>query len=271
MNLKTGDRLWITDRYDDVDFPIDELTPGNLSGTTFRYTSSPATGVNLHTLDFTDPDHLPAGWVAVPNTAYSDVQQGDRVNITAEYDAKHNTHLAGKVFQYIGTSKDASNPGDDIDLLSENFATDTAHWVELKINGTPGATYRFIGTAAEGVGRDLNQQNYLDGNFWEVVQPVHDVPSALAYIRHATVNAGSVAVTATDDATISALVDTSVTASGGGFDGGGDVIAANPTVATNLILSGADAHILESAVVTTGDAATSPSRRRTPRTSMPRS
>src|SRR6185503_2001064 len=73
-----------------------------------------------------------------------------------------------------------------------------------------------------------------------------------AYILNATVSGGSVSLTALEDAVMRATADSSAEASGGSAFGTGGTLAVNATIATNMVLSQADAYILDSVVTSTG-------------------
>jgi hypothetical protein len=81
---------------------------------------------------------------------------------------------------------------------------------------------------------------------------LNDVRSDVtAAITNATVHAGAVSLTALETAVIRADADSSAVASGGSAFGTGSVIAVNGTIATNIILSTANATITGSTVTTT--------------------
>ncbi len=176
----------------------------------------------------------------------------------------------GDLYRYVGGAQ-------TLDLGAQDY-TDTSLW--QPIGGVPGSVYEYMGTTQSNV--DLNTQNYGDLGYWKVMPEtqlipqgynvsaenpengnsnamglgglivVNDVRSyANAYIDHSTVNSKSLDVTALEQAVIRADVDTSAVASGGSAFGAGDVIAVNGTIATNEILSKADAHVANSAVTTT--------------------
>ena len=142
-------------------------------------------------------------------------------------------------------------------------------------SGTPNAVYEYMGTAATGANLDLASQDYTNLAFWKQVPATDLIPqgvnvdasnatavggivvlndvrgSAKAYIDQATVNAGTgLAVKALENATIHATVDSTANASGGSAFGEGKSIAVNATIATNLVLSAADATVTNSFVST---------------------
>lgn len=143
--------------------------------------------------------------------------------------------------------------------------------------GAPGTVYRYMGITAT---LDLSGTDYTDLGLWKPVPETNLVPqgynlsgsSALAlgglvvmndvrsdvdaFLDGAEVTAAAVTVTAVENATILAIADSAATASGGSAFGTGTVIAVNATIATNVVLSGANASITGSAVTTTaGDLA----------------
>ncbi len=77
---------------------------------------------------------------------------------------------------------------------------------------------------------------------------------ASAYVLSTNLTGGSLAVTATDNATITAANDVSGSASGGSVFGGassGTTLAVNATIATNQMIGSADAHVKGSTIVST--------------------
>ncbi|KAF0119390.1 MAG: Flagellar hook-length control protein FliK [Rhodospirillaceae bacterium] len=121
---------------------------------------------------------------------------------------------------------------------------------------------------------DLGTTDYSDAGYWKRFNPP-SLPEGLnvsdsnsmaigglvvrndvrgeveSFIQNATVTAGSVAVTAVEDATIKAIVDAEVSSSGGSAFGEGKSLAVNGVIATNLVLSSADARIKQGSVTTT--------------------
>ena len=69
-----------------------------------------------------------------------------------------------------------------------------------------------------------------------------------------TADTGSVSLSAVENATIRAMVDSAASASGGSAYGTGSVLAMNGTIATNLVLSQANAFIRNSEITTSGAA-----------------
>ncbi|MGD8350341.1 MAG: hypothetical protein PVI79_13925, partial [Gammaproteobacteria bacterium] len=144
--------------------------------------------------------------------------------------------------------------------------------------GNVGSNYRYVGE--DGM-LDLSTQDYSDTENWvEVTGTVSSIVSELplnvsdsdssavgalfvvndvrsdvdAVIDHATVLAdGDVSVIALENAGIVASDSSTVTSAGGSLTGGSST-AINGVVATNAVLSGADAHIANSDIETTGDA-----------------
>ncbi|MDP3513146.1 MAG: DUF4347 domain-containing protein, partial [Sulfuritalea sp.] len=178
------------------------------------------------------------------------------------------TGEAGSAYRYIGAGT-LSNAN----LDAQDYA-DTTKWAKLA--GTPGAVYQYMGTTQA---LNLGTQDYGDLGLWKPVLGTQLVPQgnnisdsnamALgglvvrndvrsdvdAHILNATVTGGSVTLSALEDAVIRAVADSSAEASGGSAYGSGSTLAVNATIATNLILSQADAYIEGSSVTstTTGD------------------
>ena len=91
-----------------------------------------------------------------------------------------------------------------------------------------------------------------------VLNEVHG--GASAYVLATDLTGGAVAVTATDNASITATTDATASASGGSVfgtapdDPASTALAINSTITTNEVVGSADAHILDSSVITnTGD------------------
>jgi hypothetical protein len=84
---------------------------------------------------------------------------------------------------------------------------------------------------------------------------LNDVRSdVLAFIDNAEVSAdGGVSISALENATLIANTTSNVTASGGSAFGDGEVVAVNGQIATNLVLSRADAFIRDSVITTAID------------------
>ncbi len=177
---------------------------------------------------------------------------------------------AGSLYRYVGGAQ-------TLDLGSQDY-TDTSLWAP--INGVPGSVYEYMGTTRSGV--NLSNQDYTDLGFWKQVPETQIIPQgynvasenpkngdsdamglgglivvndvrsyANAYIDHSTVTSASLDVSALEQAVIKADVDTAAIASGGSAFGDGNVIAVNGTIATNQVLSKADAHVANSRITTT--------------------
>ena len=191
---------------------------------------------------------------------------GAFVGLTDDYDGGQGN--AGSIYRFLGATG-------SVDLGAENF-NDPSRWVEV------GGVYQWMGTAALGVGRNLGTEDYTDFEHWKRLSATTLITDSLsyavlsevgvalkkegltggsnsyyglidhndvrttveAYIQGTTVTAGDdVSVIARDAALISATEDSYVVP----WDGVGGVIA------TNGILSSADAWIKNSDVTTTGD------------------
>jgi hypothetical protein len=142
--------------------------------------------------------------------------------------------------------------------------------------GQPGGVYRYLGTAAT---LDLSATDYTDLGYWKPVLGTQSIPQGnnisdsdalglgglvvlndvrsqvLAYIDNAdvTVASGDVTLAAIENATIDATADSTAIASGGSAYGTGSVVAVNGTIATNVVLSKANAYVVDS-VLTVRDA-----------------
>ena len=198
------------------------------------------------------------------------VVQGDRVKL--EFDCGGGT--AGEVYEYIGADP-LAGPG--VNLDGQTF-TDGTKW--QKLDATSGGTYRFIADDETGV--DLADEDYTDITRWletisvdprEMIPGIsfnisdsdsaafgglvvrNDVRSdVLAAINKADVTAdGDIDLQALETAGIFAIDQSSVTSSGESTFGGGSSTAVGGVIATNLVLSAANAKITNSNVITHSD------------------
>ncbi|MEA2197211.1 MAG: mucin9, partial [Solirubrobacteraceae bacterium] len=189
-----------------------------------------------------------------------------------DYTAANWTPIGGtpdSVYQYTGTA--ASN----VDLDAQDY-TDTSLWTAK--GGTPGSVYEYMGPTTPAP-LDLGTQDYTDLRFWKPASGTQIVPQGLnvtgsdstaaggivvlndvrsdveAYVLDTTVSAASVSISAKDEAFIRALVDSSISSSGGSsFDADkGASLAVNAVIATNVVLSKANARIDASSVDTNGN------------------
>ena len=138
----------------------------------------------------------------------------------------------------------------NVNLGTENYK-DTTRWVKITQSA---ADYipevgNFTASDSTGVG-GLVVRNAVKGD-------------VAAYVNHATVNAGSVTITALENAVIQAQAESTAEASGGSAFGPGTVLAVNGVIATNTVLSKANAYLTNDTVTTS--TATWCSMRRTPR------
>ena len=145
--------------------------------------------------------------------------------------------------------------------------------------GDAGAVYKYVGLLPQVL--ELGTQDYSNGLLWEKVTGgiddlddwypeignltdsnakttgitvvLNEVRSDVeAYIENADVDAASVTVTATADASIFSTATATANASGGSAFGGGEVVATNGQLVTNLVDGQAVAHIAHSTIDTTG-------------------
>ena len=170
---------------------------------------------------------------------------------------------AGSVYRYLGTAS-------TLDLGAVDYS-DSTQWAE--VSAKAGDVYEYMGTANPSL--DLAAQNYADNGYWKLVPETDLIPQgysltpsdsqsiggivvlndargyADAHIDGADVTAASVAVAATEAAVIRATTDSTSSSSGGDVFGKGKSLAVNAVVATNVVLSSADAYINDGAITTT--------------------
>jgi hypothetical protein len=168
----------------------------------------------------------------------------------------------GSVYQYVGNNA-------SLDLSIQDYS-DTSRW--QLIGGKAGSIYQYMGTTAN---LDLANQNYTDLAFWKQVPETQLIPQGYnltdsdaigvggivvlnevnsrveAFIDEAIVTAKSLSLTAQENATIKATVDSAASSSGGSAFGEGKSIAVNGTVAINSVLSHAKTFIVNSDITTT--------------------
>ena len=193
----------------------------------------------------------------------ANVQPGEMVKLDSDLGGG----MKGDIYKYIGASAlDLST----LDLTEQNYSN-TSLWA--KVGGKPGAVYQYMGTDAS---LNLGRLDYTDLGYWKLVPETEIIPEnlnvsnsnstvltglvvrnevhskALAYINNAniTVTSGNLTVTAIVESIIKASADSSAEASGGSAYGSGSVLAANVTIATNMILSKANAYITNSTITT---------------------
>ena len=209
---------------------------------------------------------------AAPGTSYRFIGKGSRglrVDLGAENYNDTSRWLpvggaAGSVYQYLGAN-------DTFDLDSVDYS-DPNTWKE--IIGAPGDVYQYMGTPNGAL--DLNDQNFGDLGYWKLVPSTTLIPQGLnlspsdsiaiggavvlndarstvaAYIDQVTVTTGSITIEAIESAVIRAEVDSTASSSGGDVFGGGKSLAVNAVIATNVVLSAADAFANASDLTTTG-------------------
>ena len=215
---------------------------GGLAGVTYRYLGSGGRA-DLGSQDYTDGGR----WALVSGAG-------------------------GSLYRYIGAA------GAVVDLNSTHYL-DGSSWEPVA--GEVGSVYEYLGPvdATTGVADlDLRSQDYADLGTWKPVSVtnlfpdgfnvaqspsaavgavvvVNDVESdATATIGSMWVTAGSVEVRAVQSATIRAVVDLTVTSSGGSsFTGEGRSLAAGGIIATNRVLGSAVALVDDSDLSAVGD------------------
>ena len=140
--------------------------------------------------------------------------------------------------------------------------------------GEGGEVYQYMGTDQSGAGLDLGLEDYADFGFWKKLTPSNILPTGLnvsgsdsigiggqvvlndvrgaveAFIDDfdvATSN-GDIEVSALEQASLRSLVEGIASSSGGSAYGTGTSLAVNGTIATNLVLSSAEAYVTGSTV-----------------------
>ncbi|QOV24151.1 DUF4347 domain-containing protein [Anabaenopsis elenkinii] len=164
------------------------------------------------------------------NSGSKQLKFGDQVRLARDY--AEDKGIAGQVYQYMGTAA-------TIDLGTQDY-TNYALWKALNnINILP-AGLNISDSDAMGVG-GLVVRN--------------DVRSQVSsYIHNGDVKGSSLSISAQDSSQITALAETTASASGGSSYGSGTVIAASGTIATNTVVSETTAYITNSKIETsTGD------------------
>jgi hypothetical protein len=243
------------------------------SGDTYRFLGASDTDVDLGDEDFTDSTR----WELIKGDAgalYRYIGPGGRglrIDLGSEdyTDSSKWVRIggdAGTVYEYLGSAA-------DLDLNLQDYSDSTV-WKKL---AGAGGIYYYMGTEAT---LDLNAVDYTDQGFWKqklettlipqgnnipsgdsktdsdamavgIVFAVNDVRSAVeAFINNATVETASLAIEALETAVIRASTESSATAGGGSALGKGSVKALSGTVATNTVLSSAEAYVDNSSVTT---------------------
>ena len=194
----------------------------------------------------------------------SAVAVGEIVKVVTGYTGPGGT--LGSLYKYAGATDLTSTV-----LNTVNYTT--TDWDE--ISGDAGAVYRYVGSSAEIV--DFDAVDYEGSSNWEkVTQDTadyipnignvtgsdsvgigglvvrNDVRSDVdAYIDNASVAAGGdILVSALEDASIQAVILSTVSSSGGSAFGTGTSLAISGTIATNLVLSSATATVTNSTLGT---------------------
>jgi hypothetical protein len=164
------------------------------------------------------------------------VREGDLVRVAEGYAGGG---LGGALYMYDGA--DAT-----VNVGAQNYAT-SPDWVLISAS----TFYDDVKAVLDVLPNNLTNVTKSDAIAAGGMFVRNDVRSDVeAAIRDAIVTAdGSVSVTALESATILALIESTVLSDGGSVVGGGDSIAVNGTVATNLVLSSAVAAI-DGSVVT---------------------
>ncbi|MEA5569032.1 DUF4347 domain-containing protein [Anabaena sp. UHCC 0399] len=233
-------------------------------------------GIGLLTADYTTGDgnknlifgnkvKLEGNYNTTPNADLTKtvfLNTGDLVEIAKNFTGKGNV---GSVYRYLGSAQSR-------DIYTQNYNDDSL-WQEV---GKANTVYKYLGTSTTGTNLNLKAQNYNALDYWKEVLETQLIPQGnnitdsdaiavgglvvlndvrsdvQAYITNATINAqGEIKVEAIENATLIAEADSSANASGGSAYGSGTVVAANGIIATNTVLSAANAYITNSTITTT--------------------
>lgn len=143
--------------------------------------------------------------------------------------------------------------------------------------GNAGSVYEFMGTTQT---VDLSAEDYSNQDFWKENLLTKVLPQGLnvtesdsmavgamfvrndvrsfvdSFIDNATVTTGALTLNADETATIKADIDSTAESSGGSAIGEGQSLALSGVIATNLVLSRADAFITNSSITTTNTGTT---------------
>ncbi|ETR64819.1 MAG: hypothetical protein OMM_15301, partial [Candidatus Magnetoglobus multicellularis str. Araruama] len=137
--------------------------------------------------------------------------------------------------------------------------------------GDAGRIYIYMGVENT---LDLSKEDYTDVGYWKQDSSTQIIPEDLnisdsdsmaigglvvrndvrsfadAYLNNANLTSASLEINAKEDMIVKATADSTAESSGGSAFGDGQSLAVNGVIATNLILSQADAHIINSDVQT---------------------
>ncbi|KPA11264.1 repeat-containing protein, partial [Candidatus Magnetomorum sp. HK-1] len=223
----------------------------------------------------------------IENTAESKtVQAHGTVNITA--DDKAGIYSNSKIVSSAIITSDGgvSVLNDTIaEIISADFETsDGTQNLEFgkrvrlsddyEKGGNAGSVYIYLGTLESLV---LNQQDYSNQDYWKEVKATQILPegnnisesnsvaiggmvvrndvrtNVKAFVNNTQFIAGVANISSKESAKIHAIADSTTESSGGSAFGSGQSLAVNGVIATNQILSKANAYVTQSNVTTTGD------------------
>ncbi len=179
---------------------------------------------------------LPLDYDYTTRSGSRTLRTGDQVRVGTGYDTTKGD--VGSLYRYLGT-------GATLDLGTLSYKTDTVNWKKLGTGTTAEELYPGIGNLTKSDARAIG-----------VLVVLNDVrASAEAWVDHTDLQAGTIAIGASEAAQLLAEVTSTVEASGGSFYGTGTVLAANGILATNVVLSKAaataDHSVLDGAVSVT--------------------
>jgi hypothetical protein len=169
------------------------------------------------------------------------IRSGDIVRVASDHDAGgvKNAVYKYKGERYSSLSEYYQDEGTIIDLSKEDFSDDSK-WTRIT-------------TTLSDVMPDIGNITSSDSQAFGGIVVRNDVRTAVnSYIHDSKITAsGNITITADESATIISTDESIASSSGGSAFGEGKSLAVNGLIATNLILSSADAHITDSNITTT--------------------
>ncbi|KPA14159.1 hypothetical protein MHK_005634, partial [Candidatus Magnetomorum sp. HK-1] len=241
--------------------------------------------ISLADMTFTDTTQ----WEQV-RTTENDLTISGQITISAKDDASIDAKTNMKSISSTTNDGGASMLGGLVDAIMTDYkyssksGTQTVekdHYIRVasdhEAGGVTGGIYRYKGTESASI--DLDAEDFSVRDTWEritrssasdTIPNIGNVTSSdsqafggivvrndlrssvQSYIQYATINsAGDINISAEESATINANDESTVTSSGGSAYGTGKSDAVNGIIATNLVLSKANAFITDSDVTTT--------------------
>ncbi|MEQ9409446.1 MAG: calcium-binding protein, partial [Fuerstiella sp.] len=236
-------------------------------------------------VDFTEPGTptaTPDGTITVGGTLLIKAKDDTQIFSNVKLVARSSTSNNGGVSVLKNSLQALSSTPSDF-VSSEGTRTiDFGQTVRVAndhtAGGDAGSRYKYMGPAATSL--DLTTVDYSDAGYWYEVSATKFLPEGLnvtdsdsiavggLVVRNDVVSdvdavlkntdadvVGTVTITAIEDAVIRSLVDAETSSSGGSAFGEGTSLAVSGAIATNNVVSSADAKIEDSDVTTTGTGA----------------